>query len=60
MASRVASRFLSAANLCVVCGKPGEVLRFTVRGSDGTPLGGRIFVKGSVICPAHEEMLEGV
>lgn len=60
MAARVASRSLTAADLCVVCGKPGEVIRYTAKGSDRTPLSGRVFIKGTVLCEAHQEMLEGV
>lgn len=60
MAARVASRFLTASDLCVVCGKPGEAIRYTVRGENGTPLSGRVFVKGTVLCEPHQEMLVGV
>ena len=60
MASRIAARFVSATDLCVVCGKPGEVIRYTVKGDAGTPLNGRIFVKGSVLCETHQEMVGGV
>lgn len=60
MAARVASRFLTASDLCVVCGKPGEAIRYTVKGENGTPLSGRVFVKGTVLCEPHQEMLVGV
>lgn len=60
MAARVASRFLTASDLCVVCGKPGEAVRYTVKGENGTPLSGRVFVKGTVLCEPHQEMLVGV
>ena len=60
MAARVASRFFTASDLCVVCGKPGEAVRYTVKGENGTPLSGRVFVKGTVLCEPHQEMLVGV
>jgi hypothetical protein len=60
MASRVASRLLTASDLCVVCGKPGDQIRYTVRGADGTQLTGRVFLKGTVLCESHQEMLEGI
>ena len=60
MAARIASRFLTASDLCVVCGKPGEAVRYTVKGADKTPLSGRVFVKGTVLCETHQEMLVGV
>lgn len=49
----------AAGDKCVVCGKPGEEIRYNVRGSDGTELAGRVFIKGSVLCDKHQEMLEG-
>jgi hypothetical protein len=45
-------------DLCVVCGKPGEVIRYTVRGKDGSKLAGRIFLKGTALCDPHQEMCE--
>ena len=42
----------------MVCGKPGDEIRYNVRGSDGTELAGRVFIKGSVLCDKHQEMLE--
>lgn len=60
MAARIASRFLTASDLCVVCGKPGEVIRYTAKGKDKTVLAGRVFVKGTVLCDPHQEMLDGV
>lgn len=47
----------AADDKCVVCGKPGEAVRYNVRGSDGTELAGRVFIKGSVLCDKHQEML---
>ena len=60
MATRIAARFLTAADLCVVCGNPGTVIHYTVQGEDGTPLARRVFVKGTVICGKHQEMLGGI
>jgi len=60
MAARIAARIIAATDLCVVCGKPGEVIRYTARGVDMTPLSGRVFVKGTVLCEPHLEMLAGV
>ena len=60
MAARIATRVLTASDLCVVCGKPGEAVRYTVKGADKTPLSGRVFVKGTVLCEPHQEMLVGV
>lgn len=60
MAARVAARSLIASDLCVVCGKPGEAIRYTVRGADGTALSGRVFLKGTVLCDPHQDMLEGI
>lgn len=60
MAARVAARSLLASDLCVVCGKPGEAIRYTVRGEDGTPLSGRVFLKGTVLCDPHQNMLGGI
>lgn len=48
----------AAGDKCVVCGKPGDEIRYNVRGSDGTELAGRVFIKGSVLCDKHQEMLE--
>jgi hypothetical protein len=48
----------AAMNLCVVCGKPGSVVRFTVRGMDKTPIAGRVFLKGTVLCDDHQEMCD--
>lgn len=45
---------------CVVCGEPGEVIRFFVRGADRTELAGRVFPKTSILCPRHASMCEGV
>ena len=48
----------AAGDRCVVCGKPGEEIRYTVRGMDGTDLTGRVFPKGSVLCEKHQDMLD--
>jgi hypothetical protein len=45
-------------DLCVVCGKPGEKIRFTVRGMDKTPLAGRLFLKGTALCDKHQDMCD--
>lgn len=59
MAARIASRVITATDLCVVCGKPGEEIRYSAKGMDRTPLSGRVFVKGTVLCETHLEMLGG-
>jgi hypothetical protein len=38
--------FGDPATPCRVCGRPGEVLRYTVKGDDRGPLSGRVFVRG--------------
>lgn len=61
MAVRVAARFLRGSDdRCVVCGKPGEQIRADVRGMDGTPLAGRVFLRRTVLCDTHQEMLDGI
>ena len=45
-------------DLCVVCGKPGEIIRYTVRGMDGTAIAGRVFLKGTALCDRHQAMCD--
>lgn len=49
---------MAAGDKCVVCGKPGGEIRYNVRGEEGTELSGRVFVKSSVLCGKHQDMLE--